>query len=575
MATSEDFSTSNQYIDYNIDVTVNSQDINTNTSNITVVVKAWRTNNYSTYGSGICYCNINGDSFSEEITTDQVISLNSDTVLFSHTLNIPHNADGTKSIYVSSYIEHSRFSSNEQGFVVNLPTIPRSAVINTFTGGNIEGDISATYTSYYSGFQYKFRISIPFVRELITVNNYVSGTKIRFDSATLNYLYSYMANSKSVNLGGVIETWNGSTKIGESSEIVLTFYITNVNPIISGNLTYADINSTTVALTQNNQQIIQGKSTMQFTVPSATAQKGSSIVKYEITLNQEKRTVNTGTYSWGTIDTSQNIAAVLTVTDSRGYTSQKNVTLTILPYENPYANVTLYRENNFYSTTHLKVSPTYSSLDNKNTITIKYRYKKTSESTYNSYTTISPNTDVTINLNNLYEWNVQVSLQDAITTVLINLVVHKGMPIFYIDRLKNSLGVNCFPSHNNAIEVGGDVFAEDNLVNNNYSTSEVAVGKWIDGSTIYKKTLYSAGGSSRLVNISHGISNLSRVLKAEFSAFDHNFAGVSYVNARLSEDGNYIGIKEISSSYVVMYIDEDFATRIENIYVTLYYTKAS
>ena len=575
MATSEDFSTSNQYIDYNIDVTVNSQDINSNTSNITVVVKAWRTNNYSTYGSGVCYCNINGDSFSEEITPDQVISLNSDTVLFSHTLNIPHNADGSKSIYVSSYIEHSRFSSNEQGFVVNLPTIPRSAVINTFTGGNIEGDISATYTSYYSGFQYKFRISIPFVRELMTVNNYVSGTKVRFNSATLSYLYNYMANSKSINLGGVIETWNGSTKIGESSEIILTFYITNANPVIFGNLTYIDSNSTTVALTQNNQQIIQGKSTIQFTVPSATAQKGSSIVKYEITLNQEKRTVNTGTYSWGTIDTSQNIAAVLTVTDSRGYTSQKNVTLTILPYENPYANVTLYRENNFYSTTHLKVSPTYSSLDNKNTITIKYRYKKTSESTYNSYTTISPNTDVTINLNNLYEWNVQVSLQDAITTVLINLVVHKGMPIFYIDRLKNSLGVNCFPSHNNAIEVGGDVYAEDNLVNNNYSTSEVAVGKWIDGSTIYKKTLYSDGGSSRLLNISHGISNLSRVLKAEFSAFDHNFAGVSYVNARLSEDGNYIGIKEISSSYVVMYIDEDFATRIENIYVTLYYTKAS
>ena len=62
--------TSNKYIKYRIEVTVNSQSIENNTSNITVKVWFFRTNQgYTTFGSGTCYCGINGTSYSQAITS--------------------------------------------------------------------------------------------------------------------------------------------------------------------------------------------------------------------------------------------------------------------------------------------------------------------------------------------------------------------------------------------------------------------------------------------------------------------------------------------------------------------------
>ena len=56
MATSSDFTTSNQYIVYDIVVTENSTSIPNNTSSVNVKVRAWRTNQgYTTDGAGTCY----------------------------------------------------------------------------------------------------------------------------------------------------------------------------------------------------------------------------------------------------------------------------------------------------------------------------------------------------------------------------------------------------------------------------------------------------------------------------------------------------------------------------------------
>ena len=64
--------TSNKYIKYRIEVNVNSQSIENNTSNITVRVWFFRTNQgYTTFGSGTCYCGINGISYSQTVTSGQ------------------------------------------------------------------------------------------------------------------------------------------------------------------------------------------------------------------------------------------------------------------------------------------------------------------------------------------------------------------------------------------------------------------------------------------------------------------------------------------------------------------------
>lgn len=129
MPQSQVFGTSNQYIKYRINVTVNSQSIENNTSNITVTVFFYRTNRgYTTYGSGTCRCGINGESYSQSVSPSQKIT-SSGITLFSRTLDIAHDNDGSKSIWVSAMISmNTPLSSSDQGFNAVLPTISRAAV---------------------------------------------------------------------------------------------------------------------------------------------------------------------------------------------------------------------------------------------------------------------------------------------------------------------------------------------------------------------------------------------------------------------------------------------------------------
>ena len=58
-------------------------------------------------------------------------------------------------------------------------------------------------------------------------------------------------------------------------------------------------------------------------------------------------------------------------------------------------------------------------------------------------------------MDNLYTWDVQVLVQDLLGSTTYNLSLGIGLPIFYIDRHLRSVGIECFPSDNNSLEILG------------------------------------------------------------------------------------------------------------------------
>ena len=101
------FETSNKYINYKIYITENSTSTSKNTSSVTVKVKFYRTNTgYTTYGSGTVTCTINGTKYTASVDSSDKIT-SSGIYLFSKTVTIAHNADGTKTLTVSASIDHS------------------------------------------------------------------------------------------------------------------------------------------------------------------------------------------------------------------------------------------------------------------------------------------------------------------------------------------------------------------------------------------------------------------------------------------------------------------------------------
>lgn len=124
-ATSEPFDTSNQFIKYTITVEENSYSVKNNSSNVTVSIFFYRTNTgYTTYGNGTVYCFIYNNTYSQTVTSSDKIT-NDGIYLFTRTLDIPHNDDGTRNLNVAAYISHERFTSESHDFYVDLTTIPR------------------------------------------------------------------------------------------------------------------------------------------------------------------------------------------------------------------------------------------------------------------------------------------------------------------------------------------------------------------------------------------------------------------------------------------------------------------
>ena len=157
--------------------------------------------------------------------------------------------------------------------------------------------------------------------------------------------------------------------------------IVNGNPTFSdSNITYKDSNSTTVAVTGNNQKLVQNLSNLLATITSATAKKSASISKYEATINGVTKTITSaGNIDFGVINSANNLTLSVKVTDSRGNTATASKTVTFLAWVLPTAIISLKRKNNYEDQSYLTVNATYSSVDSRNSVTIKYQYKKTTE----------------------------------------------------------------------------------------------------------------------------------------------------------------------------------------------------
>ena len=131
-----------------------------------------------------------------------------------------HNPDGSGSMRIEGYFTGAIGTWNLSG-TLPLTTLPRQSTINSFTGTDITKAFKATYTAKSAAYTNKLRISIPGVKALEVYNNYVSGSNVYLSKASVDYIKNYTRN-KTIQLGGVIETWYGGSKIGESSEIKVT-----------------------------------------------------------------------------------------------------------------------------------------------------------------------------------------------------------------------------------------------------------------------------------------------------------------------------------------------------------------
>ena len=89
-------------------------------------------------------------------------------------------------------------------------------------------------------------------------------------------------------------------------------------------------------------------------------------------------------------------------------------------------------------------------------------------------------------------------------------------------------------------------------IEDNYSTSEQAIGKWVDGRTIYRKVITGTTSSGNIEDVQHGITNFGTIINVY--GYIHASNGESQPIQRVVPDniaGFGIGVGDINSTRVV------------------------
>lgn len=409
------------------------------------------------------YVTVNGSTQSNS----DVVQTKNGTVAFSGSSTIYHDSAGNGSFSASAggaFFYYGSYNSTGSGSW-SLPQIPRQANMTSAPDFNDEQNPTIGYSNPAGNSVSNLDacISLTGSRDDIgyrAISKTGSSYTFNLTEAERNVLRNACTTSNSRTVIFFVRTIIGGNTY--YSTITKTLSIVNGTPTFSAsNVSYKDNNSTTVGVTGNNQKLVQNLSSLLVTITSASAKKGASITKYESTINGVTKTITSaGNVDYGVINSGSDLTLTVKVTDSRGNTNSCTKTVTFLPWVLPSGIITLKRKNNYENETYLKVQASYSSIDSKNTITIQYQFKKTTESSYSALANLSNNTQITLQKDKASAWDFRIVIKDKFGTTTYNTVLAKGQFIFFVDTKRLSVGVNCFPKNNESLEINGSPVLE-------------------------------------------------------------------------------------------------------------------
>lgn len=551
-------------------------------------------------GAGSYAININGSRVRSGTVNLNVGTYGSVT-LASGSTTVGHNNDGSKTVSVSASYSSAASayylpSSGSTSGSLTLTKIPRASKIDAFTGSTVDGTFNVTYTKSVSTYTDKLRISIPNVKALMTID-YTSGESFNLDSTSLEYIYSNYTTTQTVQLGAVMEAYNGTTKIGESSEYKIDVSI-NCPPTING-VALTETGLTGAGISNTDCVALIGKKSVKVT---ATAQHHASIKLIQVQNGNVTKSVSDASTATIGFDNLSSATFVVTVTDSRGFTVSKTVTGAYYDYFKPtIQSLSVARPTDTENTATISGNGTYwngtiGTKANKITYTIT-----DDASVSDKIPTISNRSwsisEAVSNVPYQSSFHFTVTIKDAfgqsetrqITLPSTTPVVWIGKKTVRINGTIKLLVNNVMQSINSIVtrflkieewkqtiaswkanvEEGNTTITLNRY--SNYSEKEIDTHTtWIDGKAIYKKTVRTGLISSGTKQKAHGIENLVTVVKMEGIAISYTRDFV--VLPRGHKDNEHDGISlqlRGDTIYIVAGAFNEFADS----YITVYYTK--
>lgn len=451
-------------------VTWSSTDnISANTSSVTTKVYV---KSYGLRGSALSdsYVTINGNkkswTYTFNISNTSVLQT---TKVAEHTVTVPHNSDGTKSITIKANMEFNGtyggtyVSDLTASKAVTLDTIPRSSSLSIPSSVNTGSSLTSTITPSSSTFKHKIRF------EIDGSTKYTSGWIAK---GTTSFAYtiphSWLPTSTSKTMKVFLYTYTDSA----SSD---TDYIARISKNITVNVpssikpTVSSVNTTLI--NGLNNKYVQGKSQVKL-VASGSAGSGASISSYifkgaNISGSSSIYTSTSNTRTSSVIQTSGTVQYKVAIKDARGRVSDyKTVSISVNEYAAPQiTSISAQRcnasgaldNNGTYAKVTVKAS--YASVGGANTRTVKLYSSKDNyatativldtNNTLNTYTGVY-NGDFATSTN----YTIKATIQDSYNTHSQTVSLGVSERTINIAKYGNGVAIGGLSTINSATDSG-------------------------------------------------------------------------------------------------------------------------
>jgi hypothetical protein len=402
-------------------------------------------------------CSVGG--VSQGYTSGSINQKGGSVLLGTTVHRVSHDADGTKTakltdtFNINATIDGKKVGSITASGSITLDRIARNATIVTANDFTDETNPTLTYSNPSS---FSCDVSIEFAGGSITRAGAISGAggsyTMQLTDSERTALRNASKNTSSLVVTYILKTTIDGTAYYSRAERKMN--VVDAAPEL-GAVSYEDTNAATVAVTGDKHRIVQNHSALAVKVPTAKAKKGATIASYTVAFGGVSKTVtSSGTVSLGAVDVSYSQALTVTAKDSRGFTASKSVQVTVDDYSAPTAVIDLHRLNNFEPTTYITANSRYSYLNGKNAVTIAAKFKKVSDSSYGTPIELADSIQSMVTCDRDSAYDFVVTVADKLESTDYNLTLGKGIPSFFIDTQKSSVGVNCLPSQSDVFQLG-------------------------------------------------------------------------------------------------------------------------
>ncbi|WP_171311912.1 DUF859 family phage minor structural protein [Enterococcus cecorum] len=455
-----------------------SQNIGGNYSTVTANLYIKGNYSYSTIYSGSVAKSvalvINGNRKSGTARID--ISGTEKRLLLSHSVNVGHNADGTKSFRLEGMLNSqitwsgTYYGSEEwtrQDWSLNA--IPRASTFNqSATTFNMDGEGTIYINPANASFKHKLYMHFGNKRPLLKDNPPVNQNfTVRFNASEFA---SQIPNTTSGVGTLTLETYNGNTLVGSSSRQTYLNLPSNYVPS-QPSVSVSDESSvpTKLGISKTAGIYVKGMSLIRF-VCSSSGVLGSTITSYQVQIGNQTFSSSNGTID---IDLAKfdvgtgSLNAIVTVIDSRGRTNSRTVGIKIQIYSAPTINnFSAVRQNNSDTviiTKPVSVSSILNGSTNINSYTVNTEYKLTTATSWTVNRTEN-NSSATLNLsgfNVANSYDIRVTLADKLNQTVVQASISTAKVLLDLNR---DIGIGIGKMHERgSLDVGGDMYVSGTL----------------------------------------------------------------------------------------------------------------